>query len=399
MEGSSVIAAIYARKSTDQHVSDEEKSVARQQDHAQSFAARKGWTVDTAHVYQDDGISGAEFLKRDGLNALLAAVRTRPCPFQVLVTMEVSRLGREQTETAVIVREFLRAGVRVFTYADGREITLDSALEKFQLNALNFVAEMERELARTRTREALRRKAGRGHVAGGTVYGYRNREVLGSGGKRDHVERDIVPEEAALIRRIFEEIAQGWGFCRIAKRLNAEGVPCIAHGRGWATSAIREIALRDLYRGRLVWGKTRWVDRGGTKVKEDRPEFEWLVLDQPSLRIIPEELWQRAHARLDVTRTQYKRTVGGKLVGQPAYITRKPYLLSTLLECAVCGGPVWATKRTGSRAQPRYYYVCTTHRTRGDRLCGNALAAPMERLDAAVLAAMARQVLTPDLVD
>src|SRR5262245_23318021 len=125
--------------------------------------------------------------------------------------MEVSRLGREQTETAVIVRELLRAGVRVFTYADGREITLDSALEKFQLNALNFVAEMERELARTRTREALRRKASRGHVAGGKVYGYRNREVLGPGGKRDHVERDIVPEEAALIRRIFEEIAQGVG--------------------------------------------------------------------------------------------------------------------------------------------------------------------------------------------
>jgi len=100
-----------------------------------------------------------------------------------------------------------------------------------------------------------------------------------------------------------------------------------------------------------------------------------------------------------VTRNQYKRKLDGKLVGQPAYVTRKPYLLSTLLECAVCSGPVWATKRTGTRAQPRYYYVCTTHRTRGDRLCGNALAAPMERLDAAVLAAMARQVLTPDLVD
>src|SRR5262249_40788046 len=192
---------------------------------------------------------------------------------------------------------------------------------------------------------------------------------------------------------------RGWGFCRIAKRLNAEGVPCIAGSRGWAQGAVREIVLRDLYRGRLVWGRTRWVDRGGTKVKEDRPESEWLVLDQPALSIIPEELWQRARARLDVTRTQYKRMVGGKLVGQPAYVTHKPYLLSTLLECAVCGGPVRATKRTGQRAQPRYYYICTTHRVRGDRLCANALAAPMARLDAAVVAGMARKVLTPHLVD
>ena len=39
-----MIAAIYARKSTDQHVADEEKSVTRQVEHARAFAATKGWT-------------------------------------------------------------------------------------------------------------------------------------------------------------------------------------------------------------------------------------------------------------------------------------------------------------------------------------------------------------------
>jgi DNA invertase Pin-like site-specific DNA recombinase len=112
---------IAGRKSTDQNVSDEEKSIAHQIEHARAYAARKGWTVDEAHGYADDGISGAEFLKRPGLTALLAGIRGRPCPVQALITMEVSRLGREQTETAVIVREMLHAGVRVFTYADGRE--------------------------------------------------------------------------------------------------------------------------------------------------------------------------------------------------------------------------------------------------------------------------------------
>ena len=225
-----MIAAIYARKSTDQNVSDEAKSVARQVEHARAYASRRGWTVAGEHVYVDDGISGAEFLKRPGLTALLAAVRAHPCPVQALVTMEVSRLGREQTETAVVIRELLRAGVRVFTYADGCEITQDSALEKFQLSALNFVAEMERELARTR--EALRQKAGRGHVAGGKVYGYRNVDVTHASvdGRvvRDHVERQVVAAEAAVIRRIFEEIAAGRGFSRIAKGFNAEGIPCPA---------------------------------------------------------------------------------------------------------------------------------------------------------------------------
>src|SRR5262245_40004429 len=123
-----MIAAIYARKSTEQHVTDEEKSVTRQIEHARAYAARQGWTVADEHIYSDDGVSGAEFMKRGGLNALLSAVRRQPVPFQVLITMEVSRLGREQTETAVIIREILRAGIGLFTYADGREITLDTAL-------------------------------------------------------------------------------------------------------------------------------------------------------------------------------------------------------------------------------------------------------------------------------
>jgi hypothetical protein len=66
-----MIAAIYARKSTDQNLPDEEKSVTRQVERARAFAARKGWTVADAHVYADDGISGAEFTKRPGFLRLM----------------------------------------------------------------------------------------------------------------------------------------------------------------------------------------------------------------------------------------------------------------------------------------------------------------------------------------
>ena len=60
-----MIAAIYARKSTEQNgVADLEKSVTRQVDHARAYALRKGWTVADGYVYVDDGISGAEFKRR-----------------------------------------------------------------------------------------------------------------------------------------------------------------------------------------------------------------------------------------------------------------------------------------------------------------------------------------------
>jgi DNA invertase Pin-like site-specific DNA recombinase len=60
-----MIAAIYARKSTDQNLPDAEKSVTRQVEHATAYATRKGWAVDPAHVDTDDAVSGAEFASGD----------------------------------------------------------------------------------------------------------------------------------------------------------------------------------------------------------------------------------------------------------------------------------------------------------------------------------------------
>jgi hypothetical protein len=58
-----------------------------------------------------------------------------------------------------------------------------------------------------------------------------------------------------------------------------------------------------------------------------------------------------------------------------------------------------ATKRTGRRGQPRHYYVCTTHRVRGDQLCTNAASAHMAALDTAWIDALRAEVFTADLVD
>jgi len=159
-----LLAAIYARKSTDQNVADEEKSVTRQVQHARAYAMRKGWQVAEEHIYTDDGISGAEFIKRPGFLRLMNSIKPRPA-FQVLIMSEESRLGREQIETAYALKQIMVAGVRVWFYLEGRERTLDSAMDKVMLSLTTFASEMERERAKVRTRDAMQRKASRGHVA------------------------------------------------------------------------------------------------------------------------------------------------------------------------------------------------------------------------------------------
>lgn len=241
-------AAIYARKSTEQTgVSDEEKSVARQIQHAKLYAAKKGWTIAEEYVFVDDGISGAEFVKRPGFIRLMNALKPRPT-FQFLIMSEESRLGRESIETSYALKQIVDAGVRVFFYLEDRERTLDNAMDKVMLSLANFAAEVEREKSKQRTYDAMLRKAKAGHVTGGKVFGYDNREVQTPDGRRLHVLRVVNPTEAELVRQIFDMYAGGLGITRIAKRLNAEGVPAPRQSpRGWAPTAVREILHRPLY--------------------------------------------------------------------------------------------------------------------------------------------------------
>ena len=173
-----MIAAIYARKSTDQSgMADEAKSIARQLENARAFAVRKGWIVAEEHVYSDDGISGAEFAKRPGFLRLMNALKPRP-PFQVLIMSEESRLGREQIEVAYALKQLAQAGVHVWLYLEDRERTLDSPTEKLLMSVSAFADEMEREKARQRTYDAMLRKVKARQVTGVRVFGYDNRDVF-----------------------------------------------------------------------------------------------------------------------------------------------------------------------------------------------------------------------------
>jgi DNA invertase Pin-like site-specific DNA recombinase len=148
-----MIAAVYARKSTDQHdVAADEKSVARQLAQARTYATAHGFTVADDHIYVDDGISGSEFAKRPGLVALLNALKPRP-PFQVLLIADADRLGREQIETSYLLKQFSQAGVAVHETKDGgRALSLDTPVDKMLAAVLAGAAEIERAKATERTR-------------------------------------------------------------------------------------------------------------------------------------------------------------------------------------------------------------------------------------------------------
>jgi DNA invertase Pin-like site-specific DNA recombinase len=317
------VAAIYARKSTEPGgVADADKSVTRQIEHARAYAFTKGWTVAEDHVYVDDGISGAEFVKRPGFIRLMNVLESR-APFQVLIMPEESRLGREAIETAWALKRIIDAGVQVFCYLNKSERTLDTATAKVMFSLATFAAEMERERASQRTYDAMARKARAGHVTGGVVFGYRNVDVSSTDGKRLHVVRRVDEREAKVVRRIFELYAQGEGLKRIADRLNRDRGPVplprrAGAPRAWATSTLRAVLRRELYRGVEVWGRTQNIVHKGMASSRHRTPEDWLTREAPELRIVSDALWHAVQTRLgEVARLFPRAATKGRLVGRP----------------------------------------------------------------------------------
>ena len=332
---------------------------------------------------------------------LLNALKPR-APFEVLIVSELSRLGREQLETGYTMKQLSQAGVRVYSHLEDREVLLDTPTDKFLMSAVSFAAEIERDKARQRTYDAMVRKARAGHVTGGRVFGYDNVEMLGSSGERSHVERRINDAEAAVVREIFELCAGGEGLKGIAKRLNAAGAttPRAQQGRpnGWAPSSVRAVLHRSLYRGEIVWNRTKKRDAWGQTRRRDRPEVDRVSVPAESLRIVPEALWRAAHARMSERRENYNRWKCGQGGAPDGRGVRARYFLTGFGRCDMCGGSMQAVSRASSAGR-NFRYVCGTYWNRGASICSNGRMVDMSLADEAVQQLLATEVLRPAVVD
>jgi site-specific DNA recombinase len=247
-----MIAAIYARKSTDDSDRDAEaRSCERQIEGAKRDAAEQGWTV--GPIFRDDAISGAEWKHRDGWNRLPAALEPRPS-FTKLIVSELSRIGRDSVRTPAAVLQLEERSVEIHSYMNRGRISLaDEAGEMSTM--LNFLlASFERRRASARTRDAMRRRFEAG-AATGPIYGYTS-ERNGDG----YAHYVIEPVELDTVRRIFRLYDEGLGLGSIAARLNAAGI--IIERETWERVQTRMTARAAAY-VRSTAGRLLGRPRGG----------------------------------------------------------------------------------------------------------------------------------------
>jgi len=386
------VAAVYARKSTEQiGVDAEQKSVERQIENAKAFAAALNCTVPDAYVYSDDAISGAETRKLVARQRLLTMLTADRRPVDVLIMRDSSRFSRRDGDEAFTeLKHLAERGIEIWFYGDSKRFTYgDFASNVGWSVTMEMNAEYRRQISKF-THEAMVRKATDGHVTGGRVFGYDNVRL---GVK--HVVRRINEPEAAVVRRIFDLCAGGTGYTRIAKLLNAERAACprpqLGRPAGWSPTTVRTVLFAERYRGVVVWNRTKKRNAAGVKAPTARPEMEWLRQDHPDLRIVSESAWDAAHTRLRTRRARVTTTPGRPRRSRDI---ESPYLLSGFGRCAKCGGSFTVLSRNYGKRRA-FVYGCLAHAKRGTTVCDNALVKPLDGIDAAVIETLTRTVLRP----
>lgn len=245
----------------------------------------------------------------------------------------------------------------------------------------SWASASERRKGSQRTRDAIRLRAQRGHVAGGRVYGYRIVKVDG------HSEREIVPKEAETIRRIFRRRGEGWGVYRICRELETLGIPSPRGKNTWTQAQVSIICRNELYHGAQVWGRTRGVKRKGTHDRVESPE-SIVRTEVPALRIVDEVLWRAVQQQMDRA-TEYHKAGHLKSSSSPGI---GPGLLSPIISCGLCGGGMHLRAGKDRRSGKLYpSYVCTRNATKGKRACKNGHRLPAERADEAIISAFEDQ--------
>ena len=396
--------AIYARYSSDLQ---SPTSIADQVRVCEVFAERQGWSV--VARFEDAALSGFGVEHRPGYRALVAAAVQTPPPFDLILVEDVSRLTRDLSEVLRLYHRLRLRGVDLVGVSDGISTVNQSG--KVTLTVKGLVNELYLDDLRGKTHRGLEAGVARGMSAGGRLFGYRTVSVPGAApaGKRDAPVRSEIDErKAEIVRRIFQEYAEGRSLKTIAHQLNVEGVPFPAKDtkrgptrRGWAVSTIYTILLNEKYVGRWIWNKTRFLKDpdSGRRRPIARPPEEWIRQERPELRIVNDGLWRAVQLRFEQIRGAFggpRRPPRGG--ARPIY---SHYLLTGLLRCAGCGARMRAqtmVRRKGGHVYRAVWYRCSFSADKGPAVCGHRVWYRQDRLEGTLVAKF-REAMTGPVVD
>jgi len=296
-----------------------------------------GWVY--AGAYVDEGVTGTKE-DRPGFVKLMEDCRTGR--IDVVITKSVTRFARNTVVLLDSIRELKRMGIDVFF--EKENIHTLSADGELMISILASYAQEESRSASENQKWRVKRNFEEGKPWRYFMLGYRNKNG----------EMTIVPEEAEIVKEIFEDYLAGMGITSIVNNLNASGF-VTQSGCRFHNSAVERILRNYAYTGNLMlqtkyrenYLTKRTMVNHGELPKYQAFETHEAIISQELFDAVQEEMKRRAAQFAPKTK-------------------RQPYPFTGMMACANCGknyrrkmtatGPVW---------------ICPTYNSSGKSFCAS----------------------------
>ena len=347
--------AAYCRVSTEKEA--QIYSLEKQIEFFNEFTKKNGYEL--YKLYADEGISGKQIKHRKQFQQMMIDAKAKK--FDKVVVKDVSRFARNTVDLLQSVRELKSYGVQVDFLNNGEVMEGGS---EFILTILGAMAQQESANMSKRVKFGKDITAKKGRVPN-LVFGY---DKIPD----ERYTLKINEEEAKIVKEIFESyVYKGIGTTKIAWNLNDRGIRTKKTKSKWVQTSIVRMLKNPIYTGRVTNKKSEVTDFI-TGTRKELPEEEWIVVERPEMRIISDELFNRAQELLEQRSNEFKLNNKRE---------KTEYVFSTLIYCKHCGYSFRRIKRKYTADGPEYIrWVCSGRNSMGVNHCPNTTVIDEEEL-------------------
>jgi len=291
-------------------------------------------------VYADEALTGTKDT-RANFRRLIDDCRAGKIDF--IVTKSISRFARNTVTLLETVRELKLLGIGVFF--EEQNINTLTADGELMLTILASYAQEESLSASENVKWRIQNdfKNGILPLCHQHIYGYKR---TSDGGL------EIIPNEAEIVKRIYELFLEGFGSLKISAILNEDGIPSNS-GERWSEKKVRYILSNEKYKGDLLLQKSFRTDHLTKKSKLNRGELPQYYVEDNHEPIVSKEVFDAVQLEFERRREKHlKITIPQK------------YAFTQKIQCGMCGKNY---RRKVTRT--RVVWICSTFDKHGKSEC------------------------------
>lgn len=363
--------AAYCRVSTD---SEEQLTSyeAQKNYYTDKIMTNPDWTM--AGIYADEGITGTSARKRPEFLRMIRKCRQKK--IDLVLVKSISRFARNTVDCLNYVRVLRSLGIAII-FEEQNINTLETDSEML-ITMMGAFAQAESESLSGNVQWGIRQamREGKVHIQYRWLYAYEKGE--------DGCPK-VIPEQAEVVRRIFDRYLAGHSLRMIKETLEQENAPALDGGSQWSISVIRGILKNEKYCGDALMQKTFTQDCITKKQIRNVGQLPMYLKQNNHEGIVSRDKFNQVQAEMARRNARKAPSRNKAPTGRSCYSAK--YALTERLVCGECGilyrRCVWS-----KRGKTRVVWRCASRVDYGTTYCRSSPTLDEKPLQDAILAAI-----------